>query len=74
MWSYGKLGVPAPRLVSAALRAATAPGSEWKLRDLVDLLWGCARLGHTQPHEAFEALGRRACAALNGGGAFLLDV
>ena len=68
VWSYGKLCVPAPQLTLAAVSAAAAPDSGWKIRDYVDLMWGCARLGQVEPHSAFTALGRDICAALQSGG------
>lgn len=68
VWSYGKLGVPAPHLLKAAVKAATTPNSGWKMRDLVDMLWGCARLNHTEPPEAFAALSTQLCIMLKDAG------
>lgn len=63
-WSYGKLLVPAPALMSAAVQAAARPDSGWKSRDFSDLLWGCARLGHLQPAAAFQEVAALICTAL----------
>ena len=70
VWSYGKLGQPAPRLMTLAVAAAAAASGDglWNMRDIVDLLWGCARLGHMQPFEAFQTLSDQICAILNASG------
>ncbi|KAK9788859.1 hypothetical protein WJX73_001992 [Symbiochloris irregularis] len=71
--SFGKLEHGADRLCTLAVAAAVAKDSGWKVRDLVDLLWGCARLKHALPPDSLQALESLTCQVLRGSGWTLSD-
>ena len=72
--SFGKLEQPADRLCTLAVAAAVTPDSQWKTRDWVDLLWGCARLKHFLHPDSVQALEAMICQILRGSGGATLAI
>ena len=68
LWAFAKLEARAPRLLEAAGAEVVQRADEFSARDMAEVLWAFAKLGHSGSPDAVQALITRMEHILRSGG------